>query len=77
MVIEIVEELLDVDVEVGQPTVISWEETKDFHGAVWSRVDIPIATCNINGRNLGTDGVDTTNACKPFDVSWVLSSNYR
>lgn len=62
---KVVEEQLEVGVEAKFPGAIGRQEAKDLHGAIGSRVQIPVVTSNVHGRDFVADGVDTADACKP------------
>jgi hypothetical protein len=62
---KVVEERLDVGVEGELPGAVRGNEAEHLHRAVWSDVQIPVETSNVDCRNFAADWVDTTDARKP------------
>jgi hypothetical protein len=63
---EVVEEHLEIGIEGELPRSVSRDEAEDLHGAVRSDVKIPVETSKVHGSDFATDGVDSSDSCKPF-----------
>jgi hypothetical protein len=62
---KVVEEQLDIGVERQLPRAVRRDEAEHGHGPVGALVEIPVEARDVHGGNLVTDGVDTSDACKP------------
>jgi hypothetical protein len=63
---KVIEEGLDVGVEGKLPGAVRGNEAEHLHRAVWSDVQVPVETGNVDCSNFTADWVDTTDARKPW-----------
>lgn len=68
---KVVEEQLEVSIERQLPGAVRGDEAEDFHRAVWSRVQVPVVTGNVDCGDLVADWVDTSNAGEPGSCQLV------